>query len=89
VIVVFDLLLMVAMLGLAGAAIFSRDLFRSVILFMVFGLLLALSWARLLAPDIAITEAALGAGLTGALLLNALRAFDVKAAVRKDEEPKS
>lgn len=69
----FDLLLMAALLGLAAAAVFSRDLFRSVILFIVFGLLMALAWARLRAPDIALTEAALGAGLTGALLLHALR----------------
>ncbi|HMP73889.1 MAG TPA: DUF4040 domain-containing protein [Kiritimatiellia bacterium] len=70
---VFDVLLIVAMLGLAVAAVGSRDLFRSVILFIVFGLLMALAWARLRAPDIALTEAALGAGLTGALLLHALR----------------
>jgi len=74
-ILAFDALLALALLGLAAAAIFSRVLLRSVILFMVFGLLMALGWARLRAPDIALTEAALGAGLTGALLLHALRAF--------------
>jgi len=74
-IILFDLLLALAMLGLAAAAILSRDLFRSVILFMVFGLMMALAWARLYAPDVALTEAALGAGVTGALLLNALRSF--------------
>lgn len=73
--VIFDVLLVIALIGLALAAILSRDLFRSVILFMVFGLLMALAWARLSAPDIALTEAALGAGLTGALLLHALRVF--------------
>jgi uncharacterized MnhB-related membrane protein len=33
---------------------------------------MALAWARLDAPDIALAEAAIGAGLTGALLLTAL-----------------
>lgn len=37
-----------------------------------FGLLMALVWARLHAPDIALAEATIGAGLTGALLLTAL-----------------
>jgi len=81
---VFDLLLIIGLLGLAGVAIFSRDLFRSVILFMVFGLLLALAWARLRAPDIALVEAALGAGLTGALMLHALRVFKTKILVEDD-----
>ena len=40
--------------------------------FIAFGLLLALAWVRLEAPDVALAEAAIGAGLTGALLLSAL-----------------
>lgn len=72
---VFDVLLVLALLGLGGASILSSDMLRSVILFMVFGLMMALAWARLHAPDVALTEAALGAGVTGALLLNALRNF--------------
>jgi len=34
---------------------------------------LSLAWVRLSAPDVALAEAAIGAGLTGALLLAALR----------------
>lgn len=71
----FDLLLAAALLGLGASAVLARDLFRSVLLFMIFGLLMSLAWARLAAPDIAITEATLGAGLTGALLLHALGIF--------------
>ncbi|HMO04017.1 MAG TPA: DUF4040 domain-containing protein [Kiritimatiellia bacterium] len=72
-IALFDFLLAITMLTLAAAAVFVRSMLRMVVLFMVFGLLMALAWARLRAPDIALTEAALGAGLTGALLLHALR----------------
>ncbi|OGB23633.1 MAG: hypothetical protein A3I66_24275 [Burkholderiales bacterium RIFCSPLOWO2_02_FULL_57_36] len=68
--IAFDLLLAAALLWSAVRAITAQDLFRAVVLFIVFGLLMALAWARLDAPDIALTEAALGAGLTGALLLD-------------------
>jgi multisubunit Na+/H+ antiporter MnhB subunit len=68
-----DGLLIALLLGLAGASLESRDLRRGVILFIAFGLVLALVWARLRAPDIALAEAAIGAGLAGALLLSALR----------------
>ncbi len=71
----FDMILCIALLGLAVTSICSTDLLRSVILFIVFGLFMAIAWARLHASDIALTEAALGAGLTGALLLHALRIF--------------
>lgn len=66
----FDLLLMVALLWSAGRALTVQDLFRAVVLFIVFGLLMALAWARLGAPDIALAEAAIGAGLSGALMLD-------------------
>ena len=69
---VFDLLLASALLWSAFRAITTVDLFRAVVMFIVFGLLVALAWARLDAPDIALAEAAIGAGLTGALLLDAV-----------------
>lgn len=67
----FDVVLSLLLVGLAWGALSSRALFRSVVLFIGFGLLIALAWVRLAAPDIALAEAAIGAGLTGALLLDA------------------
>ncbi|MBA2442104.1 MAG: DUF4040 domain-containing protein [Rubrobacter sp.] len=66
----FDAVLALALPLLAWRVLTTRDLYRAVILFIAFGLLVALSWARLDAPDIALAEAAIGAGLTGALFLN-------------------
>lgn len=67
-----DGVLCLALLWLAWRALASPDLFRAIVLFIAFGLLMALAWVRLGAPDIALAEAAIGAGLTGALLLAAL-----------------
>jgi uncharacterized MnhB-related membrane protein len=68
----FDLLVVAALAWVAWRALAGTDLFKSVALFIVFGLLMALAWVRLEAPDLALAEAAIGAGLTGALLLDAL-----------------
>lgn len=68
--IAFDVLLAFALLWSALRALTASDLFRAVVLFIVFGLLMALAWARLNAPDIALAEAAIGAGLAGALLLD-------------------
>ncbi|MBK1646313.1 hypothetical protein CKO25_16995 [Thiocapsa imhoffii] len=67
-----DALLALLLLWLAGRALASAGLLESAVLFVGFGLTLALVWVRLEAPDIALAEAAIGAGLTGALLLNAI-----------------
>lgn len=81
--IAFDLLLAVALLWSAVRAVTTADLFRAVVMFIVFGLLVALAWARLGAPDIALAEAAIGAGLTGALLLDAVGHL---RAVRRERE---
>lgn len=69
----FDTLLAVGLLWLAWRTVASPSLFRAIVLFITFGLLMALTWSRLGAPDVALAEAAIGAGLTGALLLEAYR----------------
>lgn len=69
---VLDALLVFSLLSLAVAALATHDARRSVILFMAFGLVLAVAWGRLMAPDVALAEAAIGAGLSGALLLAAV-----------------
>jgi len=69
----FDTLLTLTLIGLATAALTSREPRRAVILYIAFGLMLALVWARLRAPDLALAEAAIGAGLGGALMLAAAR----------------
>lgn len=67
----FDLALAALLIISALAAVAGRGLFRAVIFFIVYGVLVALAWARLGAVDVALAEAAIGAGLTGVLLLAA------------------
>jgi multisubunit Na+/H+ antiporter MnhB subunit len=68
----FDMVLGILMVALAIGAINAPRLYTAVVLFIAMGLLLALTWARLGAADLALAEAAIGAGLTGVLLLIAL-----------------
>jgi uncharacterized MnhB-related membrane protein len=70
--IVFDGLLALGLLVLAWSLLRSPDMFKAIVLFISFGLVMSLSWVRLRAVDIALAEAAIGAGLTGALFLSAL-----------------
>ena len=86
----FDLVLVATLLWLAWMLLASEDIFRAVVLFISFGLLMALAWVRMNAPDVALAEAALGAGLTGPLFLAALRRIErsnkEERRVNKDED---
>jgi multisubunit Na+/H+ antiporter MnhB subunit len=64
-----------ALLVLAVAiwTLVAAETFAAVVGFVAFGLLMALAWVRLDAADVALTEAAIGGGLTGVLLLLAAR----------------
>jgi multisubunit Na+/H+ antiporter MnhB subunit len=68
----FDVGLAVLILGVGTSTIVVRTAFAAVIAFVVYGLLLAIAWVRLSAVDVALTEAAIGGGLTGMLLLGAV-----------------
>ena len=67
----FDFGLAALVLAVAAWAVITRDGFTSVVAFVAYGLLLALVWVRIAAPDVALTEAAVGGGVTGSLLLSA------------------
>jgi len=87
---VFDSLLALGLFLLAWQALASPDLFKAIVLFICFGLLMALAWVRLNAPDIALAEAAIGAGLTGALLLAAFaRLKDISIGASDSNEVQS
>lgn len=70
--IIFDGILAGMLVWLCWRVLSTPDLFKAVVLFIVFGLLMALAWVRLQATDIALAEAAIGAGLAGALMLDAV-----------------
>lgn len=73
-----DVLLASSLLWMAWCTIAASDLFKAIVLFIALGLIMVLIWIRLNAPDVALAEAAIGAGLTGALLLAALKRLELK-----------
>ncbi len=68
-----DLALVGMILGMAAWANAVRTDLAAVVGFIAYGILLTLAWVRLAAVDVALTEAAVGSGVTGALLLFAVR----------------
>ena len=57
----------------AVAAPLCKRLLTTVIVYMAFSLLMAVLWSLLQSPDLAITEAAVGAGITSILFFLTLK----------------
>ena len=82
---VVSLIVALLLLALAVWSVVVRDAFLAVAGFVAYGLLLSLVWVRLFGLDVALTEAAIGGGLTGALLLGAVaRLRGTEAAARSE-----
>ncbi len=84
--IVFDALLAVLVVAVASWTVVAEATFGAVIGFVAYGLLLALVWVRLAAVDVALTEAAIGSGLTGFVLLGAaarLRPTEARSAAER------
>jgi multisubunit Na+/H+ antiporter MnhB subunit len=79
--------LAVLILALAIWTVVARDTFAAVVGFVAYGLLLALVWVQLHGIDVALTEAALGSGLTGALLIGAAARLRKTEAAARAERP--
>jgi len=51
----------------------SHNLMVSLIIFMAYSVLMSIVWALLKAPDLAVTEASVGAGISGILMFITLK----------------
>lgn len=64
-----NLLLLLFLVTTAAVAIRLRDLLAVAIVFSAYSLMMAILWTQLKAPDLALTEAAVGAGVTAVLFV--------------------
>ncbi len=83
-----DLLVAGLVVGVALWTIRTRDDFAAIVGFVGYGLLLTIAWARLAAYDVALTEAAIGGGVTGVILMRASIRLKPLAYVRKALGPR-
>ncbi len=80
---VFEILLLVSLIVCAVSVAVIRDLLTSIIIFMSYSLIMCVIWVLLQSPDLAITEAAVGAGVTSILFFVTLKKI---RAIRREED---
>ncbi len=79
----FTVLLLGFLLVCAIATCLSKNLLATVIIFMAYSLIMSIIWILLQSPDLAITEAAVGAGVTSILFFITLKKIH---AIKPEEE---
>ncbi len=63
-----------------------RNLLVSLVIFMAYSLIMSVVWALLMAPDLAVTEAAVGAGISSVLLFLTLKKIrDIREAAKHEK----
>jgi len=82
VIIPLDVILLVILIATAVLSLVVRDLLAAVALLAIYSLFTALLFTGLQALDVALVEAALGAGLTGVLLIAAILLTERRAEQR-------
>ncbi len=80
---VFKIILLGFLVVCAISVAFSRNILRSVIIFMGYSVIMSIIWMLLRSPDLAITEAAVGAGVTSVLFFLTLKRIHL---IREDGE---
>lgn len=71
------ILLVLFLVGCAVAVALTKDIFTAVLIQMSFSTVMAVIWLILESPDLAVTEAAVGAGVTGVLFFTTLKRIGV------------
>lgn len=70
---IFEYILLAFLVVCAISVSFSKNLLNSILIFMSYSLVMSVIWILLESPDLAITEAAVGAGVTSLLFFVTLK----------------
>lgn len=85
---IFQLMMMGFLIVCAVSVSFSKNLLNSVLIYMSYSLVMSILWVCLESPDLGITEAAVGAGVTSILFfttLKKIRAIQIEEAKEQEK----
>lgn len=88
----FQCILMGFLIVCAVSVSFSKNLLNSILIYMSYSLVMSILWVCLESPDLAITEAAVGAGVTSILFfatLKKIQAIRIETDKKKEEADQS
>ena len=86
---IFEAMLLFGLIICAIACSLHKNLLTSIVIFMSYSTIMAIVWVLLQSPDLAITEAAVGAGVTSILFFVTLKKIHAIEGGDDHESPES
>ncbi len=83
---IFEVILLIGLIVCSVSVGLTKDLLTSIIIFMSYSLMMCVIWVLLQSPDLAITEAAVGAGVTSVLFFITLKKIKAIQKEGQDEQ---
>ncbi len=86
---VLQIILLIFLIVCAVSVSITKDLLNAILIYMSFSLIMSIIWVTLESPDLAITEAAVGAGVTSVLFfvtLKKIHAINIEKGTRELED---
>lgn len=83
---IFNVILLGFLVVCAVSVSFSKNLLNSILIYMSYSLIMSIIWILLESPDLAITEAAVGAGVTSVLFFVTLKKIHALQQMPEEEE---
>lgn len=83
---IFSLILVIFLIVCAIAVCLNKNLLTSIVIFMSYSVIMCIIWIILESPDLAITEAAVGAGVTSVLFFVTLKRIHAMNTDNAEEE---
>lgn len=82
---VLEIILLSFLVVCAISVALSKNLLTSIVIFMAYSVIMSIIWMILESPDLAITEAAVGAGVTSVLFYVTLKKIHAMKGEEDDE----
>ena len=83
---IFKIIMLILLIVCAVSVNLTRGLLKAVIIFMSYSSIMCVLWVLMESPDLAITEAAVGAGVSGILFMATLKKIDAEKEDAREEE---
>lgn len=82
---ILEMILLSFLVVCAVSVALSKNLLTSIVIFMAYSVIMSIIWMILESPDLAITEAAVGAGVTSVLFYITLKKIHAMKGEEDDE----
>ena len=86
--IIFEIMLLLFLVACAIAVSFTKRIISAVVIFMSYSIIMSILWLLLESPDLALTEAAVGAGVTSVLFFLTLKRINTMEEAKNERNKK-